>query len=108
MSHKRNEEHGKNFNVEKFGKTEIDGDAWLLGDPLKTGNIKGRRKFSHNYTYYKIAERINNRDFKDKVKQYEYIRHAVNFLTSVTHPFLCYCVLVCCVIHSYRILIEHK
>jgi hypothetical protein len=42
MSHKRNEEHGKNFDEEKFWKTEIDGDVWLLGDPLKIGNIKGR------------------------------------------------------------------
>jgi hypothetical protein len=40
MSRKRNEEHGKNVDVQKFGKAEIDGDALLLGDPLKIGNIK--------------------------------------------------------------------
>jgi hypothetical protein len=92
MSHKRNEEHGR-----KFGETEIDGEAWLLGDPLKIGNIRGgRRKCSHTYTYYIIVGRNNNMDFKDNIKQYEYIRYSINFLTTGTNFFLCCCVFVLC------------
>jgi hypothetical protein len=41
MSHETNEEYGKNFDVEKLERQEIDGDAWLLGDPIKIVNVKG-------------------------------------------------------------------
>jgi hypothetical protein len=32
MLHKRKEEHGRKLMRRSFGKTEIDGESWLLGD----------------------------------------------------------------------------
>jgi hypothetical protein len=35
VSHRRKEEHGKKLRGRSCGKTEIGGEAWLSGNPLK-------------------------------------------------------------------------
>jgi hypothetical protein len=40
----RKEEHGRKLRRKSFRKTKIDGKAWLIDDPYKRGNIKGKRR----------------------------------------------------------------
>jgi hypothetical protein len=43
MSHSWGKEHGRKLGW-SFGKTEIDGPAWLLDNPDKSGNVRMKRK----------------------------------------------------------------
>jgi hypothetical protein len=40
---RRKGEHGRNMRRRSFGKAEIDREAWLLDNPYKNRNVKGRQ-----------------------------------------------------------------